>query len=321
MMTGNTFSEHPGFRRTFRKDHLTLGIFFPIEAFAGDLPEMQNQLELAQAADEAGFAALWTRDVPVRDPHFGDAGQIYDTWVFTSYVAAATRRIAVGTGSVILPLRAAVDLAKASCSVDVLSGGRFLFGVASGDRPVEFPLYGYEHARRGEDFRARLTEVRNLYRDTGAIEAIGSSLGYRIEVLPKPAAAPTVPVLITGFAQQSLDWVAQNADGWMTYHREPQAQRAVVDRWREAVDITGAGRFRPVMQSLYVDLTSNPDAVATPVHLGYRLGRNRLRTILSTLRSAGIAHVAINLKYGSRPAPEVLEEIAEHVLPHFPSHQ
>lgn len=321
MTTENSFSEHPGFRRTFKKDHLTLGIFFPIEAFTGDLPKMQNQLGLARAADEAGFAALWTRDVPVRDAHFGDAGQIYDTWVFTSYVAAATRRIAVGTGSVILPLRAAVDLAKASSSLDVLSGGRFLFGVASGDRPVEFPLYGYEHAHRSEEFRARLTEVRSLYRNAGPIEVIRRSLGYPIEVLPKPAVAPTVPVLITGFSQQSLDWVAQNADGWMTYHREPKVQKAIVDQWHDAVDITGEGLFKPVMQSLYVDLTNDPDAAAKPIHLGYRLGRNRLKEILFTLRIAGINHVAINLKHGSRPAPEVLEEIAEHVLPHFLSHQ
>jgi hypothetical protein len=107
----------------------------------------------------------------------------------------------------------------------------------------------------------------------------------------------------------------------MTYHREPHLQKVIVDRWREAVDITGEGGFKPVMQSLYVDLTNDPDAAATPIHLGYRLGRNRLKKILSRLGSAGIAHVAINLKYGSRPAPEVLEEIAEHVLPHFPSHQ
>ena len=310
MATENNFSEHPGFRRTFKNGRLTLGLFFPIEAFAGDVPRMQNQLELARVADEAGYAALWTRDVPVRDPDFGDVGQIYDTWVFTAYIAAVTRRIAVGTGSVILPLRAAVDLAKASCSVDVLSDGRFLFGVASGDRPVEFPLYGYEHARRGEDFRARLTEIRGIYQGAGPFE-----------VLPKPAVAPTVPVLITGFAQQSLDWVARNADGWMTYHRDPQAQKVVVDRWNEFVDITGTRRHKPVMQSLYVDLTDDPNEVAKPIHLGYRLGRNRLKELLSTLRSAGIAHVALNLKYGSRPAPEVVEEITEHVHPHFPSHE
>lgn len=321
MATENTIPDHPGFRRTFKKDRLTLGFFFPIEAFAGDLPRMQNQLELARFADDAGFAALWTRDVPVRDPHFGDVGQIYDTWVFTSYVAAATRRIAVGTGSVILPLRPAVDLAKASASLDVLSGGRFLFGVASGDRPIEFPLYGQEHARRGEEFRTRLTEVRGIYRNAGPIEVIRNSLGYVIEVLPKPTVAPSVPILITGFAQQSFDWLARNADGWMTYPRDPRTQKGIVDQWNEAVRITGESRHKPVMQSLYVDLAIDPNAEVTPIHLGYRLGRNRLTEILTMLQSAGIAHVAINLKYSSRPAPEVVEEIAEHVLPHFPSHQ
>lgn len=321
MTIKHDFSEHPGFRRTFRKGHLTLGIFFPIEAFSGDLPKMQNQLELARVADEAGYAALWTRDVPVRDPNFGDVGQIYDTWVFTSYVAAVTRRIAVGTGSVILPLRAAVDLAKASASVDVLSGGRFLYGVASGDRPIEFPLYGYEHARRGEDFRTRLTEIRGLYRDAGPIEGIRTSLGTPIEFLPKPPVAPSVPILITGFSQQNLEWLAQNADGWMTYPRDPPAQKKIVNQWNEAVAITGESRYKPVMQSLYLDLTSDPNAVATPIHLGYRVGRNRLKEILALLRLAGIGHVALNLKYGSRPAAEVVEEIAEHVLPHFPSHE
>lgn len=310
MLGEHEFSAHPGFRRTFEDGRLTIGLFFPIEAFKGDLPRMEGQPELARLADEAGYAALWTRDVPVRDPDFGDVGQIHDVWVFTAHIAAVTRRIAVGTGSVILPLRAAVDLAKASASVDVLSGGRFLFGVASGDRPVEFPLYGYEHARRGEDFRARLAEVRALHRGSGPLD-----------VLPKPTAAATVPVLVTGFSRQSLDWVARNADGWMTYHRDPLAQKAIVEQWNASVDRVGDGRYRPVMQSLYVDLTRDPDAAPTPIHLGYRLGRNRLRELLSMLRALGIAHVAINLKYGSRPAPEVVAEIAEHVLPHFPSHE
>lgn len=321
MAIEHDYSGHPGFRRTFRKDHLTLGLFFPIEAFAGDVPKMQRQLELARVADEAGYAALWTRDVPVRDPHFGDVGQIYDVWVFTAWVAAATRRIAMGTGSVILPLRAAVDLAKASSSVDVLSGGRFLFGVASGDRPVEFPIYGYDHARRGEVFRARLADIRGLYQGAGPLKAFHDAVAYPLEVLPKPVAAASVPVLVTGHSQQSLDWVAHNADGWMTYHREPRAQKAIVDQWNDAVDAAGGRRHKPVMQSMYVDLTADPDAAATPIHLGYRLGRNRLRELLSTLRAAGIAHVAFNLKYGSRPAPDVLDEIAEHVLPHFPSHE
>jgi alkanesulfonate monooxygenase SsuD/methylene tetrahydromethanopterin reductase-like flavin-dependent oxidoreductase (luciferase family) len=43
-------------------------VFFPIEAYEGDAPTMRDQERLARRADELGFAALWTRDVPLRDP-------------------------------------------------------------------------------------------------------------------------------------------------------------------------------------------------------------------------------------------------------------
>lgn len=52
----------PGYQRTFEPGHMTLGLFFPIEAFEGDTPRMQNQVKLARQAEEAGFAALWVRD-------------------------------------------------------------------------------------------------------------------------------------------------------------------------------------------------------------------------------------------------------------------
>jgi len=55
----------------------------------------------------------------------------------------------------------------------------------------------------------------------------------------------------------------------------------------------------------------------TPIHLGYRLGRTALRSLLEQLETIGMAHVAFNFKYGKRPAKEVLQEIGEMVLPHF----
>ena len=72
----------PGYRRIFASDRLTLGLFFPIEAFAGDRPTMLDQVALAQAAEAVNIGALWVRDVPLRVPSFGDAGQIYDPWVW-----------------------------------------------------------------------------------------------------------------------------------------------------------------------------------------------------------------------------------------------
>jgi hypothetical protein len=124
----------PGFRRMFHPGELALGLFFAIEAYEGDVPTMAGQLELARRAERGGFAALWVRDVPLRDPSFGDIGQIFDPWVWLGVVSAHTREVALATGAIVVPLRHPIDLAKAAASVDNLSGGRLVLGVASGDQ-------------------------------------------------------------------------------------------------------------------------------------------------------------------------------------------
>ena len=73
--------------------------------------------------------------------------------------------------------------------------------------------------------------------------------------------------------------------------------------------------FKPFSQSLYIDLTVQPNEPATPIYLGFRSGRNALLEHLVALRSMGVNHVILNLKYGRRHAAEVLEEIGTEVLP------
>ncbi|WP_323846441.1 LLM class flavin-dependent oxidoreductase [Microbulbifer magnicolonia] len=107
MFTPNSipYQQQPGFQRTYRQGRLSLGLFFPLEAFTGDMPSMLDQVSLAQRAEKLGFSALWFRDVPLRDPSFGDSGQVFDSWVYLGFMAAHTRSIALGTASVILPIR------------------------------------------------------------------------------------------------------------------------------------------------------------------------------------------------------------------------
>ena len=142
-----------GFHSVYQENQLTLGIGVPIEAYQSPVPSMQNQIELIQRAESGGFAAVWCRDVPLLDPSFGDAGQMYEPWVWLGYVAAHTKSIALGTGSIILPLRRPIDLAKAATSVDQLSNGRLVLGVASGDRPVEYSVYDVPFESRDNSFR------------------------------------------------------------------------------------------------------------------------------------------------------------------------
>jgi luciferase-type oxidoreductase len=310
--------DHPGFKRVFAPGCLTVGVFFPIEAYRGSIPIMKDQEHLARRAEDLGFAALWFRDVPLHDPSFGDAGQIFDPWVYLGYIAAQTRSIALATGSIVLPLRHPLHVAKAAASVDRLSGGRLVLGIASGDRPVEFPAFGQDLETRDERFREAFCYFKRALEES--FPEIESSLGRMqgVDLIPKPATG-SIPVLVTGQSRQTCEWIALHSDGWLTYPRPPAVQANLVARWRSLAGQVAPERFKPFAQSLYIDLVEAADAFPTPIHLGYRLGRNTLLKLLRSLEAIGVNHVILNLKYGSRPASEVLEEIGEEILPHFPT--
>ncbi|MBI1425771.1 MAG: TIGR03571 family LLM class oxidoreductase [Gammaproteobacteria bacterium] len=305
----------------FQQGALTLGVFFPIESFEHDKPTMLRQRELAQLAEESGFAALWFRDVPLRDPTFGDIGQVFDPWVYLGYMTALTRNIALATGSIILPLRHPVHTAKAAASVDQLSKGRFIFGIASGDRPVEFPAFGCDHERRGEEFREHIRYFDALLEEE--FPHISTKYGGLVgdaDLVPKPWGR-RIPRLVTASSRQDMRWIVENSDGWITYPRTLTRQREVAAEWRRLVSSITPNEFKPFAQSLYIDLDAQPDAPAIPIHLGYRLGRNALIELLDELKTAGVSHVAFNLKYGRRSARVVLEEIAKYVVPRFPANK
>ncbi len=308
----------PGFRRTFAPGRLTLGLLFPIEAFPGDQPAMQDQERLARRAEELGFAALWVRDVPLRVPEFGDVGQVHDPWVWLAWIAAQTSRIALGTAAIVLPLRHPLHVAKAAASVDRLSGGRLLLGVASGDRPREFPAFGVAHEQRAELFRENLAVFRAALGGEFPLVRSSSGLLHGADLIPKPTARE-VPVLVTGSSGQALPWIAANAQGWLTYPRALERQRDVLAEWHAAAREADPAAFKPAGQSLYIDLAEHPGTPATPIHLGWRLGRRPLVELLRALEAGGANHVILNLKYGRRPAAEVVEELGAHVVPAFPA--
>ena len=305
--------ESRAFQGMFAPGRLTFGVFFPIEAFSGDRPTMVDQVSLARRAEELGFAALWFRDVPLRDPSFGDVGQIFDPWVYLGFIAAQTQRIALATGSIVLPLRHPLHTAKAAASVDQLSGGRLLLGIASGDRPVEFPAFGVDIEQRGELFRENVRVIRHAFERS--FEPVSSPYGTLAgaDLVPKPVRR--IPLLVTGSSRQSLEWIAQFSDGWITYPRPALQQARLANQWHDMVQQSSPGTFKPFAQSFYVDLAEDPDERPTPIHLGFRGGWKALLEYALGLRAAGVNHVAFNLKYGRRSARDVLEEIGREVLP------
>ncbi len=301
--------------RIFEPKHLTLGLIFAIEAYEGAIPKMERQIEIAQRAEELGFSALWFRDVPLYDPEFGDVGQIYDPWVYLGYVAAQTKDISLGTAAIIFSLRHPIDLAKAAFSVDQLSNGRLILGIASGDRLIEYPAYGIDFEFRDVRFREAVNDFRQLYNSFPKYHSKFGFLNGEVDLLPKPT-SKRIPLLITGYSRQNIDWIAENSDGWLMYPRDILLQQRIVNNWNTAVKKT-KNNFKPFAQSLYIDLVKDADANFERIHLGFRLGRNKLLKHLNALKEIGVNHVFFNLKYSKRSADEVLEELGKFIVPHF----
>jgi luciferase-type oxidoreductase len=270
---------------------------------------MDDQIERARYASRLGFDALWFRDVPLFWPKFGDAGQIYDPWVYLSHVAANTDDVALATGSIVLPLRHPLHVAKAAASVDRLSDGRLVLGVASGDRSPEFPAFGVEEEAAGERFRESVRLLRTAWSEEyPEIDSAFGELDGSLDLLPKPT-TDSLPLLVTGHARQSLDWIAEHGDGWVYYQRDLDGLSEMVADWREATD-----EYRPFVQVMHVDLDPDPTAGAERIHQGYAAGSEWFLERLRAVADRGVDHVMINVRHGGRDTRTVLTQFAEEVL-------
>ena len=308
-----------GYNRVFRVQQLSIGLVVPIENYAQDpVPQMQQHLERVQLAEALGFSSVWLRDVPFNVPTFGDAGQTFDPFVYLGYLAGQTEKIALGVSSIILPLRHPAHVAKAAATADLLSEGRVILGVASGDRPDEYPAMNISFDERGAKFRESYHYIRKMSVTQPEFSNSYGTLIGGIDMLPKPI-AEKLPLLITGGSQQSSEWLAHNGDGWLLYPRPASMQAQIIKSWRS--EIHSAGRSnRPAVEPFYLNLADDPDAAPQPIHLGYRLGINQLRKYLQTRQEIGINHVALNLRFNQTDTVETMKRIAAEILPDFCQH-
>ncbi|MEO0404483.1 MAG: LLM class oxidoreductase [Bacteroidota bacterium] len=302
-----------GYNQTFQANKLSLGLVVPIESYPDSrIPSMQDHLNRVKLAEDLGFSAIWVRDVPFDVPQFGDVGQTFDPFTYLGYLAASTHKITLGVSSIALPLHQPVHVAKSSATLDHMSEGRFVLGVASGDRPLEYPATGLQYAHRGEMFQEAFEYIRRSQDHFPTFETTHFGSAQGIDILPKPI-SKRIPMLITGFSQQSMEWNAEHGDGWMYYPQNVRSQEKMIDEWRK-LSSKFSNYTKPFMQPLYVDLTENDDTPPTPIHLGIRTGSHHLLEYFQVLQEIGVNHVAINLRFNQLPIQRTIEHLATKVL-------
>lgn len=318
--TGQLVSElarHPGYSRLFQPGHLTFGFIAPLESYPDTPgPTLAGHAELARRVDDAGFSAIWLRDVPFYDPGFGDVGQVLDPLTYAGYLAAITRRITIGTAGIVLPLRDPLIVAKQVATVDQLLGGRFVLGLATGDRPAEYPAFGVDFENRAERFREALAVIRAATEQTWPVHAsrFYGHLNGTLELVPKPVGT-RVPVVVIGHAGQTTEWTASHTDGNLSYIANPSQIPEIIDQWRAAC---GPNVFKPYGYGTLFDLDRDPNMPIQPGRV-LRGGRNALRELWLRQQEQGVSHVALHFKPQRRAAAEVVDELGDHMLPLFPS--
>ncbi|HEV7322779.1 MAG TPA: TIGR03571 family LLM class oxidoreductase [Ensifer sp.] len=302
--------------RVFSDGALSIGLSLPLMKADETVANVRQQLDLAKLADALGFRALWVRDVPLNSVDYPDPVGHLDPWAFLGALSTQTERIALGTGAIVLTLRHPLHIAKAAVSVSALSQGRLLLGLGSGDRPGEYAAFGKNTEERRALFQ------RNW-------QTVAAAVGLPSQVLPDlatpgapdflllPVTTSDIPLLAVGSGSQSVNWIARHALGWMTYHREPEGQRARYAMWREAVARDAAGAFRAFGVTTKLDLSADPNEGATVLPLGYRVGRRALLDLLKSMRDSGTHHVSFALSATGRDLRDVMTELGSEVLPVF----
>lgn len=309
---------HPGYARVFQPGRLTFGFIAPLESYPDSVgPTMEDHAQLARHVDKAGFSAIWLRDVPFYDPNFGDVGQVLDPMVYAGYLAAITEKVAIGTAGIVLPLRDPLVVAKQAASVDQLLGGRLLLGLATGDRPVEYPAFGVEFDTRAARYRDALALLRAVTERSWPVHdsRFYGRLSGGLDLVPKPATT-RLPTIVIGHAGQTLDWTATHTDGILSYIADPTRVPVLTAQWREAC---GEDVFKPYGYGTLFDLDRDPNMPVQPGRV-LRGGRNALRELWLRQQDQGVSHVGLHFKPQRRPAREVIDELGEHLLPLFPSH-
>jgi len=251
----------------------------------------------ARRAEELGFESLWIPDhivlpVEYRSPYpYSTSGRMpappetpfHDPLLALAFIAGVTSRIRLATGVLVLPLRNPFAVAKATASLDVLSGGRLIFGIGIGWLREEFEAIGTEFEGRARRTREYVALIKELWTSPAPVYEGRTVRAGGIRFAPKPLQKPHPPIVLGGDTEPSLRRAAQIGDGWYGIMMSLAQTSETIARLR--AQERAANRSRPLEITVNPRF-SEPLAPAQVRELG-AMGVDRI--ILNTSRKAADA--------------------------------
>jgi len=178
---------------------------------------------VARAAEEAGFDSFWggehiaLPDPPTASTPMPPRTTFVDLCVTIAFAAAHTSTIRFGTGIIILPLRNPVVLAKQLASVDVMSGGRLIFGVGISNIEGEYKAVGMPFDHKGKRAEEAISLMKALWSmERAQFRGRFFSLDS-VRAEPRPLQKPNPPIIFGGKSTYAFSRTARIGDGWFGY--------------------------------------------------------------------------------------------------------
>ncbi len=211
---------------------------FGINMGIGSNPEIS--VRVAQAAETAGFESTWTGEhVVLPDPQAPPSPlpprhPILDPTVALAFIAGQTKTIKLGTGIIILPQRNPLVLAKELASVDVVSGGRLIFGLGIGYLKPEFDALGVPFTHKGPRSIDYLQAMKAVWTQDNPAHH-GEFVSFEgIQALPQPLQKPHPPVVFGGHTPEAYKRAVEHGNGWFGFALDVDATAKCLDGLKEA---------------------------------------------------------------------------------------
>ncbi|MCY7373308.1 MAG: TIGR03619 family F420-dependent LLM class oxidoreductase [Spirochaetaceae bacterium] len=202
---------------------MLIGFAVPL---SGSWATPDNQVKLAQRAEELGYASLWTfqRLLYPADPGASETPErwspvyrsVHDPIVALAYLAAHTSRIRLGVAVINMPWFSPLLLAKQAATLDAVSGGRLDLGLGLGWAREEYDAAGAPFERRGARAEEFITALKAIWtQDVVSFDGEFHSIRSAV-VEPKPVQRPHPPLLLGGSADAALRRAGRLCDGWVS---------------------------------------------------------------------------------------------------------
>ena len=213
---------------------------------------------VAERAEAAGLESLWVSEhLVLADPRkppspMDPEDPILDPVVSLAFAAGRTTSLRLGTGVIVLPLRNPLVLAKELATLDVLSGGRVLFGIGVGYVRDEFRAIGVSFDDRGERADAYLDAMLAIWTQEHPASSDRLFAFEGVQAHPRPVQRPHPPIVVGGWSAPALRRAAARGNGWYGWGMDHQETASVLGRLRTAL---GETERDPALGEIEITLT------------------------------------------------------------------